>query len=904
MGCASSKSEDTEAVVLCRKRLSFLDDALRQRYAFAEAHVAYLHSLRSVGVSLHHFFQSAAAGRDLASAAVAPSPVLNLPAHRKVEPEEEEEQLGHHLESSGSPSHNGSGHHLSDSGSGSHLHLQSDSEDDDDELSGSEPLHHLPSSSSPPHLPLPHQQGMYQYENPEGLGYNFNPAGYQIPGGGGGGYVGGYNSTMHMNFMKKQPTPSVSYHQKPLGTESIQMGMSNPPNYPYYMPNQNPNSYYGDPYDAGGGGGGYMGYGGGLFSGGPPQAQYPSTSGGGFASSSNRQPAPPAPPPPPPPNTSPWDMLNFFENIETSYPPYTPGRVSRDSREVREEEGIPDLEDEDFQHEVVKEVHGRQKFVDNGGAGSSSGGGGGDRKSYSKAVEREEIGVSEAEALYKARPSVSTEQDPVEYEVHMVDKKVVGGEAHRPEEQSNVGRGGGFRSVSEVVREIQVQFERASASGGELAQILEVGKLPFNRKSSAYQVSSKMLGAIAPSLPSTSKESDASSSVGDVDEDIRLSSRSLSATLQKLYLWEKKLLEEVKVEEKMRVEHDKKVERLQRLEAKGAEAQKTDATRNGIRNLSTKIRISIAIIDKISVKISKLRDEELWLKLIELIQGLARMWKAMLDCHHSQFQAVEGARGLDAIAFSKNSSDAHLESVLEFERELINWTTGFSNWINTQKGYVKSLNEWLLNCIDSSPEETTDGLAPFSPGRAGAPPVFVICHQWAQSFDRLSEKEVVESMRVFAVMVFQFWERDKVEMQQRFVTDKDKFRNLEREDIKLQKQMIALDKKMVINSGEPSNSLPLSGSVVYQSDTKASLQAGLQHIFEAMDRYTSESLKVYEELLLRSEEVVNEHARRYVFQVQPSFLVRAEDLKNITGGEALKRRKKGAILYIRGELLV
>ncbi|MFQ6648550.1 hypothetical protein Gotur_021296, partial [Gossypium turneri] len=67
------------------------------------------------------------------------------------------------------------------------------------------------------------------------------------------------------------------------------------------------------------------------------------------------------PPPPSPPRTSAWVFLNPFESYENYNHPYTP---SSDLREVREAEGIPDLEDENYQHEVVKEVDGDQK-IDN-----------------------------------------------------------------------------------------------------------------------------------------------------------------------------------------------------------------------------------------------------------------------------------------------------------------------------------------------------------------------------------------------------------------------------------------------------------------------------------------------------------------------------------------------------------
>lgn len=71
----------------------------------------------------------------------------------------------------------------------------------------------------------------------------------------------------------------------------------------------------------------------------------------------------------------------------------------------------------------------------------------------------------------------------------------------------------------------------------------------------------------------------------------------------------------------MRVVHDRKCRKLKRLDERGAEAHKVDATRLLIRSLSTKIKMAIQVVDKISVTISKIRDEELWPQLNELIQG-------------------------------------------------------------------------------------------------------------------------------------------------------------------------------------------------------------------------------------------------------------------------------------------
>ncbi|XAR73045.1 hypothetical protein NMG60_11019897 [Bertholletia excelsa] len=811
MGCASSKLDDQPAVALCRERCSFLDEAIQQRYKLAEAHLAYMHSLKAVGGSLRRFFD-----QDLGySAAGPPSPVLNLPPQRKGD-----------TEPSGEPPQKAI-HQHSHSNSGSHLHFQSDS-DLEDSVSES-PLHHYSEDISPLH---PYNQG--SYADPEAL--NSYPAEYM-------------NMNMNINYMKSKATPSVSYEQRPMSPETVHMGESSS-YYPYPYANQNPSSYsyYG-----------YPGYGDGMssFYGAPAPAPSPYGApyqqppvGQGAAASLDASTSKPPPPPPSPPRISPWEFLNPFDGYER-YPSYTP---SRDSKELREAEGIPDLEEEDFQQEVVKEVHGNEKFVDGGGSGSRG-------QNYGKAVvEDEDVKAKGSESLYNMRPNFS-ENDPVEYEVHMVDKKVVDAE----EKSGDRGNVATFkvRGDSEVVREIQVQFERASESGSEVAKMLEVGKFPY-KKNAAYQVSSKMLHVITPPLPvvssqpSTSKDAGADPVPLDTDEEVGTRHRNLSSILHQLYLWEKKLYEEVKVEEKMRVEHERKSRKLKHLDEKGAEAHKVDKTRTLVRSLSTKIRIAIQIVDNTSVKINKLRDEELWPKLNEIIQGLTRMWKSMLECHHSQCQAIGQARQLDAVASHKHSSDARLEATQQLVHELINWAVRFSCWFGAQKGYVRALNNWLLKCLLYVPEETPDGIVPFSPGRIGAPSVFVICNQWSQALQRISDKEVVDSMRNFANSVLQLWKRDKQEMRNKMTVGKDmerKVKSLERDDQKIHKEIQALNKRMVLASAD-GNGLSLSGNVVYQSETSknGSLQVSLQHIFESMERFTAELLKTYEELLQRIEE--------------------------------------------------
>lgn len=87
----------------------------------------------------------------------------------------------------------------------------------------------------------------------------------------------------------------------------------------------------------------------------------------------------------------------------------------------------------------------------------------------------------------------------------------------------------------------------------------------------------------------------------------------------------------------MRVLYDKKCEELKVLYERGAEAHKLEAIETYTRKLSTKISVAIQVVNTISKKINKLRDEELWPQTNELIQGYVVCY-ASLSENNNNFQ--------------------------------------------------------------------------------------------------------------------------------------------------------------------------------------------------------------------------------------------------------------------------
>ncbi|KAG9458824.1 hypothetical protein H6P81_003332 [Aristolochia fimbriata] len=605
--------------------------------------------------------------------------------------------------------------------------------------------------------------------------------------------------------------------------------------------------------------------------------------------------------PPPPPEVSTWDFLNPFGSYDHEYgygygygyQSYRTGGgsdiSSPDSRKVREREGIPDLEDE-TETEPMKRFNqprktepqkpikpqnlpetGKPKKIQKDnvyGEGTSSRtrqAGNVDVKSGSEdnSLKSVEVAAGEDVEDVDRKKGVSFEVETSAEE--SIESLQTSSKATSSSTQS--------RDIREVVEEIKDQFVVASECGKEVALMLEAGRVRYRSRNPILKVMSCRILDVAfpPVLPSvhpsrTSKMG--KTGHGNFRSPISMKSGSLSSTLEKLYMWEKKLYKEVKDEEKLRVIYEKQCKRLKSLDDKGAETYKIDATQASIKKLLTKLSVAIRVIDSIAVRIHKLRDEELEPQLIELFQGFMGMWKDMMKCHRKQFQAILESKSSSLIGKTQIRSDSSTRATIELEQELLNWCVCFDQWISKQRAYIKALNGWLINCLDQKPEVTSDGVVPFSPGRVGAPPVFVISNDWSSVMDRISEADVTQAMQNFALSVHKLWERQDEERQQKlkaeFLT-----RDFEKRLRSLEVSKDALNKNAVSASDQGSGVLQLdllkrkldeerSKHVELvkqvQEAVLGSIEVGLVPIFEAMDKFSSIMVEDIEKVRIQREE--------------------------------------------------
>ncbi|KAI4307259.1 hypothetical protein L6164_030463 [Bauhinia variegata] len=186
-----------------------------------------------------------------------------------------------------------------------------------------------------------------------------------------------------------------------------------------------------------------------------------------------------------------------------------------------------------------------------------------------------------------------------------------------------------------------------------------------------------------------------------------------------------------------------------------------------------------------------------------------------------------------------------------------------------------------MRCLLPEQEETPDGVAPFSPGRMGAPPIFIICSDWSQAMARISERGVADAMNEFAQKLHELWERQDEEQRQKIKAEylsKDFEKRLRTLRMDLggseHEHDKASDKSALSKVPSDSGVSPLDDLKVdldsirkrlqeerakhkeaiklVHSAASNSLQAGLVPIFKTLESFTSEVVKAHEQVRLES----------------------------------------------------
>ncbi|KAK7824003.1 nitrate regulatory gene2 protein [Quercus suber] len=429
----------------------------------------------------------------------------------------------------------------------------------------------------------------------------------------------------------------------------------------------------------------------------------------------------------PPPMSSPqrdfgWDFFNPFDTVR----PEVIGGYQRSSdddlRVVREEEGIPELEEEgDHREEQETKVVVAEENVG----------------------EKHDSGVEVVKVVDSANVSQKEHKG-----LTVIDTPVVG------------------RELLDALKDIEDHFIRAYNSGKDVSRMLEANRVHLqNNLEEIKENSTKLIQSISwnrsiSSKPSSCKSlvastSKSSSTWTEFNNDLfeeygGMASGSHSLTLGRLYAWEKKLYEEVKAGDSMRKIYEKKCSRLRNQDVRGDDELSLDKTRAAVKDLYARILVAIRSAD------------------------LTRTWKIMLESHETQNKILFEVRSFTCPTFGKFCNDTHRLATLQLEAELQNWHACFMDYVAAQKGYVEALHGWLSKFIAPEVEVYSRGSRSRNsavPFRVNGPPLLVICHDWLASMDKLPDKAVAFALKSFAKDVRALWHQQGKEQQQKRKVD-------------------------------------------------------------------------------------------------------------------------------------
>uniref|UniRef100_A0A803MAW2 DUF632 domain-containing protein n=1 Tax=Chenopodium quinoa TaxID=63459 RepID=A0A803MAW2_CHEQI len=358
----------------------------------------------------------------------------------------------------------------------------------------------------------------------------------------------------------------------------------------------------------------------------------------------------------------------------------------------------------------------------------------------------------------------------------------------------------------------------------------------------------------------------------DLDGRCGMVSGSHSFTLGRLYAWEKKLYHEVKAGLQTQKIYKKKCSQLQQKDVEGDDLCPSKAS-SEVTGLYHLMLVALQRAESISNQIEKVRDEELHPQLFELLHGLTRTWKSMSETHDLQRKIMREINSFSCPEHRKFSIDSHCLAAHQLEAAIQDWQSSFSDYVSTQKAYVKSLLGWLSKFIDAESEYHYASRFSLPPMRFNGPPLIVTCKSWSTSLERLPDKSVKHAMKSLGKDLQALWVQQGLEQQQKRKVDgldkelNRKIRTLgktedkalvakytafhkveeqteslgEKEQLEMFKQKVETEKERYHSSMQETKRITMN-----------SLQMGFSSVFESLADFSRASAKVYANLVTYS----------------------------------------------------
>nr|CAB3465337.1 unnamed protein product [Digitaria exilis] len=288
-----------------------------------------------------------------------------------------------------------------------------------------------------------------------------------------------------------------------------------------------------------------------------------------------------------------------------------------------------------------------------------------------------------------------------------------------------------------VLAEIDERFLKASQSAGEVSKVLEANRMHYHSNfadNRGHIDHSARVMKIITWNRSFKGMQNGEDGKDDFEND---EWETLATVVDKILAWEKKLYDEVKAGEIMKLEYQRKVALLNRQKKHNAAIEVLEKTKAAVTHLHTRYIVDMQSMDSTVSEIQHLRDNQLYPRLLDLADRMAKMWEDMHMHHANQLNTVLKLKSVDISDSNIETSDYHHSHTRQLRDIVDKWITNFTDLMSYQKEYINALYGWLkLNLI---PIESSLKEKVASPPRMQQPPIKAFLQAWNEHLTKLPD---------------------------------------------------------------------------------------------------------------------------------------------------------------------
>lgn len=304
--------------------------------------------------------------------------------------------------------------------------------------------------------------------------------------------------------------------------------------------------------------------------------------------------------------------------------------------------------------------------------------------------------------------------------------------------------------LGDVLRRLDDHFLKASQGAHEVSKMLEAARMHYHSNFAETRRfvdhSARVMQAITwnRSFKGIPQPENVKSELNDDEWETH------ATVLDKLLAWEKKLCHEVKEFEVIKVTYQRKLAVLNRKKQRGVSSSSIEKTKSIVSHLHTKYIVDLQTLESTVAEIDRLRDQQLYPKLLELVKGMWHMWDVMYAHHKAQLRIITELKSSDIVVAARETSEQHHERTVQLWNVVQEWHVQFEKFMTYQKEYIGSLYSWIkLNVI---PIDTN--LNPNSPQpRETTPPIKRLLHAWHDILEKLPDAATKKAIHTFAEVV-------------------------------------------------------------------------------------------------------------------------------------------------------